>query len=97
MKKQKYRWCMICEVKIHATSECHIKLKNLQNYHTVYQTNVVTQNNNNNNTRNNTIEMSKTIKYMTTEGTSTGVTTIIVGYFQVEADTLGIGITYHVE
>ena len=72
---------MICEVKIHATSECHIKLKNLQNYHTVYQTNVVTQNNNNNNTRNNTIKMSKTIKYMTTEGTSAGMKTIVVEDF----------------
>ena len=81
MKNQKSRWCAICEVKIHATSECQIKLKNRQNYHAVYQKNVVTQNNNDNNTRNNTIEMRKIIKYMTTEGTSAGMKTIVVEDF----------------
>ena len=81
MKNQKSLWCAICEVKIHATSECHIKLKNRQNYHTVYQKNVVTQNNNANNTRNNMIEMSKTIKYMKTKGMNIGMKTIVVEDF----------------
>ena len=38
-----------------------------------------------------TIEMTKTTKYMTTEGTSAGMITIIVEDFQVKADTSRIG------
>ena len=45
MKNGKASLCAICEVKSHATANCHLNLKNRQNYQAVYQTNVVTQNN----------------------------------------------------
>ena len=45
MKNGKASWCAICEVKIHATADYHLNLKNQQNYQEVYQTNVVAQNN----------------------------------------------------
>ena len=48
MKNDKASWCAICEVKIHATADCHLNLKNRQNYQAVYQTNAVAQNNDNN-------------------------------------------------
>ena len=53
MKNEKSHWCAICEVKIHATTDYHLNLKNQHNYHAVYQTNVVVQNNNANILRNN--------------------------------------------
>ena len=49
MKNGKASWCVICETKNHNTSDCHLTLKNRQNYHAVYQTNVVAQNNEQNN------------------------------------------------
>ena len=48
MKNDKASWCAICEVKGHATTDCHLKLKNRQKYQAVYQTNAVVQNNDNN-------------------------------------------------
>ena len=41
--------------------------------------------------------MSKTTKDMTTEGTGVDMITIVVEDFQVEADTSGIGRTYHTD
>ena len=38
---------MICEVKSHATANDHLNLKNRQNYHAIYQTNIIVQNNDN--------------------------------------------------
>ena len=48
MKNRKASWCAICEVKSHVTVDCHLNLKNRQNYQAVYQTNAVAQNNDNN-------------------------------------------------
>ena len=48
MKNGKASWCAICEVKSHATADCHLNLKNQQNYQVVYQINAVAQNNDNN-------------------------------------------------
>ena len=45
MKNDKALWCAICETKNHNTADCHLNLKNRQNCHAVYQTNVVAQNN----------------------------------------------------
>ena len=45
MKNGKASWCAICETKNHATTNCHLNLKNQQKYHAVYHTNAVTQNN----------------------------------------------------
>ena len=45
MKNDKASWCEICEVKIHATTDYHLNLKNQKNYQAVYQTNAVAQNN----------------------------------------------------
>ena len=47
MKNGKESWCTICEVKSHAAADCHLNLKNRQNYQVVYQTNAVAQNNDN--------------------------------------------------
>ena len=53
MMNEQARWCAICEVKNHSTTECQLNLKNRQNYQAVYQTNVVNQiNNTANNERN---------------------------------------------
>ena len=49
MKNDKASWCAICETKNHNTANCHLNLKNRQNYHAVYQTNAVAQNNEQNN------------------------------------------------
>ena len=52
MKNGKASWCAICETANHNTADCHLNLKNRQNYQAVYQTNAVAQNteqNNNNN------------------------------------------------
>ena len=45
MKNCKASWCAICETKNHNTSDCHLNLKNRQNYQAVYQTNAIAQNN----------------------------------------------------
>ena len=45
MKNGKASWCAICETKNHNTVDCHLNLKNRQNYHAVYQTNAVVQTN----------------------------------------------------
>ena len=45
MKNGKASWCKICETKNHNTSDCHLNLKNRQNYQAVYQMNIVAQNN----------------------------------------------------
>ena len=47
MKNGKASWCAICEVKSHATVDCHLNSKNRQNYQAVYQTNAVARNNDN--------------------------------------------------
>ena len=47
MKNGKTSWCAICEVKSHMTADCHLNLKNQQNYQAVYQTNNMAQNNDN--------------------------------------------------
>ena len=47
MKNNKTSWCVICEVKSHATTDFHLNLKNRQNYQAIYQANVVAQNNDN--------------------------------------------------
>ena len=49
MKNGKASWCAICKTKNHNTTNCHLNLKNRQNYHAVYQTNAVAQNNEQNN------------------------------------------------
>ena len=36
MKNGKESWCAICEVKIHAMANCHLNLKNRQNYQAIY-------------------------------------------------------------
>ena len=41
MKNDKAYWCAICEMKNHAMADCHLNLKNRQNNHAIYQTNVV--------------------------------------------------------
>ena len=52
MTNEKASWCTICEVKIHATADCHVNLNNRYNYRVVYQTNAFTENNNYNIPRN---------------------------------------------
>ena len=47
MKNGKSSRCAVCEVKIHATTDFHLNLKNRKNYHAVYQTNAVAKNNDN--------------------------------------------------
>ena len=47
MNNNKISWCVIYEVKSHATTDFHLNLKNQQNYQAVYQENVVAQNNDN--------------------------------------------------
>ena len=49
MKNDKASWCAICEIKNHNTTDYQLNLKNLQNYHAVYQTIAVAQNNEQNN------------------------------------------------
>ena len=49
MKKDKESWCAICETNNHNTADCHLNLKNRQNYHAIYQTTAVAQNNEQNN------------------------------------------------
>ena len=41
--------CAIYETKNHNIADCHLNLKNRQNYHAVYQTTAVAQNNEQNN------------------------------------------------
>ena len=48
LKNGKAYWCAIYKVKSHATANCHLNLKNQQNYQAVYQTNTIAQNNDNN-------------------------------------------------
>ena len=45
MNNGKASWCAICETKNHTTADCHLNLKNRQNYQVVYQTNAIVQNN----------------------------------------------------
>ena len=45
MKNGKASWCAICETKNHNTANCHLNLKNRQNYQAVYHTNAFAQNN----------------------------------------------------
>ena len=49
MKNGKESWCAIYETKIYNTVDCHLNLKNRQNYHAVYQITAVAQNNEQNN------------------------------------------------
>ena len=48
MKNGKESWCAIYETKNHNMADYHMNLKNRQNYHVVYQTNVVAQSNDQN-------------------------------------------------
>ena len=53
MNNDKASWCAICETKNHNIADCHLNLKNQQNYHAVYHTNAVAQNNEQKNLPNN--------------------------------------------
>ena len=85
MKNGKASWCAICEVKSHATADCHLNLNNRQNYQAFYQTNVVAQNNDNNQRSND-----QNVAVM-----SAGSTTIVED-MEVEVDSLGIMTIDHV-
>ena len=91
MKDGKESRCAICETKNHNTADCHLYLKNRQNYHAVYQTNAVAQSNEQNH-----VPTIRTIKDMKVEDTSIGMTTDVEA-MEVEVDSLEIETTNHVD